>query len=369
MDTLKILLVIESLSQGGAESLTVNLANALVSRGGDILLAASPGPLRDKLSTTVVFRELEHFSLLNAFGIFLELRRIISGFSPAVIHVQNGTHCLLIRLALLSMFQKVPVVFTHHSRRTSRIPNRLSGYVFNRIADTVVAISNARRSSMESSGIPPGKIVQIPNFINVASWRRNLDKFDRDAFLSSCGLKGLSSICLISARLIPAKNVSQFIGILSVLRRDGHNVGGIVLGDGPDLPALKAMADNHGLGERIHFAGFRNNIERYYFASDVFVLPSHWEVLPMAIIEAFSSGLPVVCSDIEGNNEIVTDGENGFCVKGDAAEYARHVSLIISSPELRKRLSDNALNTALSKYDEAICVDKTLAVYGFNKSF
>jgi glycosyltransferase involved in cell wall biosynthesis len=109
--------------------------------------------------------------------------------------------------------------------------------------------------------------------------------------------------------------------------------------------------------------GYRHDVPRILAAADAFTLPSHFEGLPMSIIEAMMTGLPVVATDIRGPREQVVDGETGFLVPPMTVEpLAGALSKLAADPELRLRLGAAGRARALDRFDEARIVAKTVAL-------
>ncbi len=102
---------------------------------------------------------------------------------------------------------------------------------------------------------------------------------------------------------------------------------------------------------------------RFLAASDLFVLPSRYEALPIALLEALAAGLPCVAMRVGEIGGIVQDGANGFTVPpGDAAALAQAIERLAASPELRARLAANARETAL-RYDEKVTFQELERIY------
>lgn len=359
----KILIVIESLAQGGAETLSVNLANGLAKRRNTVCFCAAQGPLRPKLDPGVVFAALPNFGFLSIAGILAALNRTIKSFKPDIIHSQNATHCLLVRL--LFLFRAHPrLVFTYHSSKTARMPNSFSGFVFNFIADRIIAISELRRKTLLKTGIKSRKLYSVQNFVNVEEWGLARRSFDKKTFREQAGLGSFDSVLVTSARLIPEKNVDLFIKTVSEMSKMGKNVAGVIIGDGPERMALERIVRELKLEGKVFFTGFLENVRPYYFASDIFIFPTSHEVLPMVLIEACAAGLPVICSDIPGNDEIVKGLENGFLLSGNELEYSAKACALLDDNALYLRFSKNALRIARELFDEKNCISKTLEIYG-----
>ena len=114
-----------------------------------------------------------------------------------------------------------------------------------------------------------------------------------------------------------------------------------IAGDGPDRPALGAEIDRLGLGEHVELLGTRDDVPDLLAGSDVFVLSSDSEGLPMSVLEAMAAGLPVVASAVGGVPELVRDGETGALVRPrDSAALAGAIRRIVSDPALLDRLGD-----------------------------
>ncbi len=120
-----------------------------------------------------------------------------------------------------------------------------------------------------------------------------------------------------------------------------------------------------GLGPRLRRLGYRADVADVLAASDVFVLASHFEGLPMSIIEAMLCGLPVVATDIRGPREQVVDGQTGVLVPPAVVPpLAAALRLLATNPTTRTRMGAAGRARALELYDEALIVQRTLDVLG-----
>ena len=131
---------------------------------------------------------------------------------------------------------------------------------------------------------------------------------------------------------------------------------------GEDLETHFARAEAR-LGQRVRRLGYRDDIPRILAAADAFCLPSHVEGLPMSIIEAMLTGLPVVATDIRGPREQVRDGETGYLVPPmTVAPLAEALTRLAQDPALRARLGAAGRALALDRFDEAKVVARTVAL-------
>jgi len=94
----------------------------------------------------------------------------------------------------------------------------------------------------------------------------------------------------------------------------------LIIGDGPERSGLEKRASQLGCEEMVRFTGFRTDVPELLNLMDLFVFPSHFEGLPGALIEAMAAGLPIVCTPVDGNSELVQDGESGIHVAPHAPD-------------------------------------------------
>ena len=131
---------------------------------------------------------------------------------------------------------------------------------------------------------------------------------------------------------------------------------------GPDMAALLRDA---GLGERLRLLGYRDDVAALMAAADIFVLPSHFEGLPMSVIEAMLTGLPVVATNVRGPREQVVPEVTGLLVPpGDAPALAGALERLVADPALRAAMGAAGRARAMERYDEAKVLARTLDLLG-----
>jgi glycosyltransferase involved in cell wall biosynthesis len=139
----------------------------------------------------------------------------------------------------------------------------------------------------------------------------------------------------------------------------------VIAGDGPLFPSLRAKVQE--LGERarfVHLLGARRDVPRLYAAFDCFALSSDSEGLPLVIVEAMASGLPVISTDVGGIAAVVTNGETGLLVDiGDRPKLGRQIAALAASPSLGIRFGAEGRSRALARYSSQRMVDDYFAVY------
>ncbi len=159
---------------------------------------------------------------------------------------------------------------------------------------------------------------------------------------------------LFIGRLIPRKGFQRVVRALPKLRllaRQPFEVE--VVGTGDHRPELDQLAESLGVSDLIRYVGMvpYGQLEKSYQYADIFVLTSLSEGMPSVILEAMGCGLPIVASDVGGNNEIVHEGENGFLIKGDDITIlADRLARLVDDAVLRQKMGAASRRIAMG-YD------------------
>jgi glycosyltransferase involved in cell wall biosynthesis len=222
-----------------------------------------------------------------------------------------------------------------------------------RKAHVVVAISARVREQLLASGVDPSKIALIANGVDV-------DEFSPGPSLrAELGLPADKPLILFAGDMTtPRKNLD---GVLRAVRAlpDVHVV---VVGSLRKNP-YPAMAQQLGLSERVHFLGWRKDLDRIMRSVDAFVFPSRYEACSLVMLEALASGLPVVTAVTAGGAEIVA--EAGGIVLDDPERVdllERAIAKLCSDRAARRALAESARRTAI-RYSWEEMTDKYLALY------
>jgi glycosyltransferase involved in cell wall biosynthesis len=160
-------------------------------------------------------------------------------------------------------------------------------------------------------------------------------------------------------RLVPQKAHRQLIEAAPLVIAKHPDVRFVVVGDGPLRAGLEREA-----GDRFLFTGARDDVPELLASFDVFALPSLFEGLCYAVIEAQAAGVPVVATPVGGVRENVVEHETGVLVEvGDAASLAAGINRLLGDPGEARRLAEEARRRVLERYDVRRMVDETIALY------
>lgn len=177
-------------------------------------------------------------------------------------------------------------------------------------------------------------------------------KYDSDDF-----------IILYVAEFIPRKDHEFFIKNIPALRKQIPNVKVILPGRGVRLKEMKILAVNLDVDDILWFPGYRKDVNRLCAISDLYVTTSRQEGLPISVVEAMASGLPIVASNIRGQTDAVVPERNGELYKLDSStDFLEKILRLYNSPELRAEMQKNNREDS-KKYSVDIAVQKMAGIY------
>jgi glycosyltransferase involved in cell wall biosynthesis len=211
----------------------------------------------------------------------------------------------------------VPVrIATHHGyvEGAGEWRKTLHGWMVNHgFCQHLVAVSErVKRMAVDEEGVKPERVVVIMNGIDVV---KAPDQHTLQRLRVALDVKKDDFIYLTVGRLTVQKgHIYLLEAIPEVLQRYPDSTLFLVAGEGHQRDILENRVSQLGLGKFVRFLGNRSDIPALLSIADVFVLPSLWEGLPLALLEAMSVGLPVVATQVEGVDSVVTEGENGYLV-------------------------------------------------------
>jgi glycosyltransferase involved in cell wall biosynthesis len=278
---------------------------------------------------------------------------------PALVHVHVPNPGAAFAVAVTGY--RGPLVVTHHADTLGRKSLRKLADPFVREmmsrSDRIIATSHRYLDSSEELAPFRPKCTVIPMGMNFSEPAATPDSHDATI------PPGFDSRLILSiGRLVPYKGYIYLLRAMQTV-----NATLLLIGVGPLEQELKTAAHNYGVGNKIKFLGWVDDLEPYYRASSVFVLPSitRAEAFGLVQLEAMAAGLPVVNTDIDsGVPEVSLDGITGITVPPeDAGSLARAISLLLDAPELRQRMGEAAKARACSEFTADLMVQRTMTLY------
>ncbi|MDP1858862.1 MAG: glycosyltransferase [Gemmatimonadaceae bacterium] len=179
-----------------------------------------------------------------------------------------------------------------------------------------------------------------------------------------CVPNGVDTPVIVTlARFEYQKHMSLALEIAALAHRQRRPWTFLWAGDGPERAGIQTRAGQLGL-VNVRFLGSTNQRAELLASADVFLSTSRWEGLPYALIEASSMGVPIVATRVTGNDEVVTDGVNGYLFEPtDAAAALRALEKILTDQSLRARLSEGGRQITASRFSLQRSIDETARLY------
>ena len=163
-----------------------------------------------------------------------------------------------------------------------------------------------------------------------------------------------------AAALTEQKNIPNLIEAAEVILKKRRDVVFVVLGEGVLEARMRNLAKRKGISDRFRFLGFKKDIENYIKAFDLFVLPSNYEGLSGAVLNAMLLKVPVVSTDAGGLSEVVFNGETGILVERDnPVKLARAIEELLDNRSLREKVVENAYKLVKKNF----AIDKMVESY------
>jgi len=235
--------------------------------------------------------------------------------------------------------------------------------VISRLADRMIAVSeNVKEYLVKKEWVPEGKIVVIQNALDIEWFEKTIDDEGEIPFkFKSSGEIVIGSV----GRLSEEKGYENLIRAFKWILDDGIKARLVLVGEGKLKEALINLSYELGLNERVYFAGLRRDVPNLLKMMDIFVLPSKWEGLPIALLEAMYVGLPIIASRVGGIPEVVEDGREGFLINpGDAEELKKALNkLILMDKPLRKKMGERGEEKVLRKFSPEMYVKNLTKLY------
>lgn len=333
----RILFVVTLAETGGAQTYVASLLAPLADRFDVAVAAHGDGPLRVAAREAgvrfVPLRQVRRPLSLwrDALGL-LELVALLRREHPHIVHVNSAKAGALGRLA--AWLVRVPIriytvhgwAFRAHGGPASVLYRWAERFLRPLTTVTVCVADSERRAGLAAHTCDERTTVVIRNGVDPAGFQTRGDRSGRPRLVTV-------------GRLQAPKDAVTLVRALAALR--GRPFEAVLVGDGPDRPAVEEEVRRLELESAVELLGERDEVPQLLGSADVFVLSSHSEGLPISILEAMAAGLPVVASNVGGVPEVVVDGDTGLLVPpGDPQSLAAAIERLLEDPVLCRRLGE-----------------------------
>ncbi|HFC53014.1 MAG TPA: glycosyltransferase [Gammaproteobacteria bacterium] len=349
---IKVVHAVLSLDCGGLERLVLHLCKEGV-RAGDrvsVLCLDRAGDLAEEvLQTGAEVVSLERRPGLMSLSEAMRLRKILGSLNPDIIHSHQMGAALYVGTTTLTM-RRPPMIHTEHGNHDYHsLRQRLLGYVAFCTMDRIYCVSqdiadnltghhlvSKARLTVQANGIP------LPTDRELRTNRLTREQLGIDQQATIFGTVG---------RLAGIKRQERLLDAAATLAGKGRNLHLILVGEGEQRGMLENRAAELGIEHLVHFAGFQRDPASYISLLDIFILTSDSEGMPMALLEAWAAGKPVIVTAVGGLPELVKEGETGLLVPpGDHERLVGAMESLAGDAEYRRRLGNAGRSLVAKRY-------------------
>lgn len=363
---LNVLHIFSTLPVGGAEMLMLNIVKNIDRGVFDITICCLGekgviGEQIEVLGVEVISLKCKKIGGFNL-SLILRLRDFIKERGFDIVHTHMYHANLYGRIA--AWVVDVPVIFSsvHNIYRKRKLHRMLINYLLSKITDRIfVATPAVFEDVRRYDRVSAEKIEVLPYGIDTDSFTK---KYDRNIIRENLGLSPEDYVIGNVARLEEAKGQRYLIEAIRILQDRGIKTKCLIIGSGSLEKELKELTINNKLDDTVIFPGTRQDLPEIFSVMDVFVFPSLWEGLPLALLSAMAAGVPVIATHAGGIKDVLVDNRNGIVVpQSDPSAIAEAVKRLMSDEKLRKSLTEEAKKNIEEYYSAKVMVKKLENIY------
>lgn len=353
---MKILYLNNVMSVGGVTKCILKLCKE-INEDVEVVVASHGGALLEEFTS----RGIKHYEIndvndKNPMNIIKNIKRLCNIVKSEKIDIIHSHHRMTTLLSkIVSKIVNVKVIHTQHLCIEDKF--KLTKLALNNVK-TITVSDAAKRILIEKSGLDEKNIITIYNTIETEN-----DNKEVDQNLLQLKEKGHFIVAQVS-RAIDYKGVYDFINVAKESVKENDNLRFVFIGDGPEFKNMEKYIVEENLQEYVYLLGSKNNVIEHLKYIDVLLLCSYIEGLPLAPLEAFSQGIPVIATNIDGTNEEIKDGYNGFLVNmKDIDAFKNNILKIFNDKNLQNKLKENATKTYYDNFNEFIYKSRHEDIY------
>jgi glycosyltransferase involved in cell wall biosynthesis len=347
---------------GGAEIHAIDLIKGLAAKGHSIVFVT--GKIDEGCRRGPADGVAEHFELpfhsINPFDklqVHRRLAMIAAEHQIEIVHAHHQTGAYV--ADQLWRRKHTPYVVTVHGPWHSAPFKKANYKAFRRL----IAVSDFLQHLLVTRfRVPPERIRMIHNGVDPRRFE-GVPSAEAACFRAAFRVGADEIVLSLIGRIAKAKGHFDLLHALKLLPLD-LPYRCIIVGEGKERGRLERLAESLGLSRKVTFCGYQSNIPVVLAATNILLLPSHREGLPLAIVEAMLSHVPVIAASVGGVPEIITHGQNGLLFQaGDTATLSTLIGQLVGDTDSRQRLAQAGHRTASERFLAGRMVEETEAYY------
>ena len=298
------------------------------------------------------------------------LNKIIDEGSDDIIHCHTPVGAMIARLAALAARKKgTKVIYTAHGFhffKGAPLVNWLLFYpaewLLAPVTDVLITI-NKEDHARALKQLHAKRIEYVPG-VGIHTEKFRELTIDRAEKRRSLGYGEEDFLALTVAEMTPNKNHITILKAMALLkeREEFRHIHYLICGRGEMWASLEESAKELGIADHVNFLGYRTDAPELYKASDLFLFVTFREGLSVALMEAMSSGMPIVCAKIRGNTDLIDNGVSGLFSENNPEAVAEHILAMYRDPQRRQLLGKAAAEKALL-FDDKNVLNQVKEIY------
>lgn len=352
---MKIIQIMPEFGSAGAEIMCENLCYELKKAGNEVVVVSlftQHTDITKRLENAKI--EIIYLDKKKGFDwkIVFKLRKVIKKEKPDVIH----THRYILPYVFFATIgTKVKIVHTVHNvaqKECGPSLRKINNFIYRIGNVTPVALSQIVKDSISKEYKIDGS--KIPVILNGINLKKCVPK---ESYEIHTPIK-----ILHVGRFAKQKNHVGLIDAFELFHSEYSESLLYLIGDGPEYERIQRIVNQKKIQSSVIFVGLTDKVLQYMHKSDLFVLSSLYEGIPMTIIEAMGTGLPIVSTNVGGVPDMIVDKKDGLLVDMSSQSIANALKLLVSDGELRKNVGRNALMRS-SEFSSEVMTQKYLQIY------
>ena len=353
---MKVIQVMPDFPLAGAEIMCENLIYALKKQGVKVVavsLFTRKTPITERLESAgikIVYLDKKPGLDISIIG---KLYKLFKEERPTAIHTHRYVMQYAIPAAVLAgIKRRIHTVHSVAQKELRKPARKLAKLFYSCFRVTPVALSQAvKKTIIEEYKLCPDAVPVIHNGIDLSKCIVKKDYSFGDTFT-----------ILHIGRFQTEKNHSMLIKAFSKFHTQRADSKLFLIGDGPQKKIIEDLVLELGLGDSVEFLGLQTNVYGYLYNADLFALPSLYEGIPMTLIEAMGTGLPIVASNVGGIPDMVVNGESATLVNVDEDQLAVAFSEMYNDERMRNQYGQRVLALS-SKFSSETMAIKYIELY------
>lgn len=334
---MKVIQVIPNLRMGGAEIMCETLSLELAKNGVNVKIVSlynEVTPISQRLSQAgieIVFLDKKRGMDLS---IIRKLKKIFREEAPDVVHSHlNAQKYAMLAAIRTGISDRVHTVHSVADKELSKFDKILAKFFYKRCGVIPVALSElVQQTVLDVYGISAHSVPIVLNGIDLSNCIPKCDYDMGDTFK-----------ILHIGRFSEEKNHKGLIDAFAIFHEKVPNSELTLIGNGGLFDEIRKYAFERNVGDAVSFLGLQTNVYPYLHAADIFVLSSKYEGIPMTLIEAMGSAVPIVATNVGGIPNMLSNNESAILTNVDAHEIADALSRLSRDLNLRKKIGQKAL--------------------------